>query len=136
MQDGAEEASHYGWIEGAAILVSVVVVILVTAVSDFTKERQFRGLQQRIDCELKFPVIRNGQSLEIPVTDIVVGDICQVKYGDVIPADGVLVQGSDLKVRKEVEGAECKGGIENIKGFCLILFLTNGLSFVAKQQFW
>uniref|UniRef100_A0AC35GBH7 Cation-transporting P-type ATPase N-terminal domain-containing protein n=1 Tax=Panagrolaimus sp. PS1159 TaxID=55785 RepID=A0AC35GBH7_9BILA len=30
------------WIEGAAILISVVVVVLVTALNDYTKERQFR----------------------------------------------------------------------------------------------
>lgn len=32
-----------GWIEGAAILISVIVVVLVTATNDYTKERQFRG---------------------------------------------------------------------------------------------
>jgi len=92
-----QESSH-GWIEGVAILVSVVVVVLVTAFNDYTKERQFRSLQNRIDCELKFPVIRDGETNHIAVTEIVVGDICQVKYGDVIPADGLLLQSNDLKL--------------------------------------
>ena len=70
-----------GWIEGVAILVSVIVVVLVTAFNDFTKEKQFRGLQSRIEQEQKFATIRNGQNLEIPVADIVVGDVCQIKYG-------------------------------------------------------
>jgi uncharacterized membrane protein len=35
-----------GWIEGAAILLAVVVVVLVTAVNDFQKEQQFRQLSQ------------------------------------------------------------------------------------------
>jgi magnesium-transporting ATPase (P-type) len=39
-----DESEHEaGWIEGAAILISVVVVVLVTALNDYTKERQFRG---------------------------------------------------------------------------------------------
>ena len=38
-----EEESDHGWIEGAAILVSVIIVVLVTAFNDYTKEKQFRG---------------------------------------------------------------------------------------------
>ncbi|XP_039264361.1 plasma membrane calcium-transporting ATPase 2-like isoform X2 [Styela clava] len=87
-----------GWIEGAAILGSVVVVVLVTAGNDYTKEKQFRGLQNKIEQEQKFAVIRAGQVVEIPVADIVVGDITQVKYGDLLPADGVLLQSNDLKI--------------------------------------
>ena len=34
----------------------------------------------------------------MPVSDLVVGDICQVKYGDSIPADGILLMSNDLKV--------------------------------------
>uniref|UniRef100_A0A8C6Z9W5 Calcium-transporting ATPase n=1 Tax=Nothoprocta perdicaria TaxID=30464 RepID=A0A8C6Z9W5_NOTPE len=87
-----------GWIEGAAILLSVVCVVLVTAFNDWSKEKQFRGLQSRIEQEQKFTVIRGGQVIQIPVADIIVGDIAQVKYGDLLPADGVLIQGNDLKI--------------------------------------
>lgn len=76
-----EEESEAGWIEGAAILLSVVCVVLVTAFNDWSKEKQFRGLQSRIEQEQKFTVIRGGQVIQIPVADIIVGDIAQVKYG-------------------------------------------------------
>ncbi|XP_056138682.1 plasma membrane calcium-transporting ATPase 1b isoform X1 [Lampris incognitus] len=93
--DGEAEA---GWIEGAAILLSVICVVLVTAFNDWSKEKQFRGLQNRIEQEQRFTVVRGGQVIQIPVSDIVVGDIAQVKYGDLLPADGVLIQGNDLKI--------------------------------------
>ncbi|XP_044008548.1 plasma membrane calcium-transporting ATPase 2 isoform X2 [Aphidius gifuensis] len=93
-----EDETKYGWIEGLAILVSVIVVVLVTAFNDYSKERQFRGLQNRIEGEHKFSVIRQGEVKQISVSDIVVGDICQVKYGDLLPADGILIQSNDLKV--------------------------------------
>ncbi|XP_062348071.1 plasma membrane calcium-transporting ATPase 1 isoform X14 [Cinclus cinclus] len=93
-----EEESEAGWIEGAAILLSVVCVVLVTAFNDWSKEKQFRGLQSRIEQEQKFTVIRGGQVIQIPVADIIVGDIAQVKYGDLLPADGILIQGNDLKI--------------------------------------
>lgn len=94
---GSEEEGSTDWIEGVAILLSVLCVVLVTAFNDWSKEKQFRGLQRRIEKEQKFTVIRNGQVIQVPVTDLVVGDIAQVKYGDLLPADGLLLQGHDLK---------------------------------------
>ncbi|XP_034433913.1 plasma membrane calcium-transporting ATPase 1a isoform X1 [Hippoglossus hippoglossus] len=93
-----ENEAEAGWIEGAAILLSVVCVVLVTAFNDWSKEKQFRGLQSRIEQEQKFTVVRGGQVIQIPVAEIVVGDIAQIKYGDLLPADGVLIQGNDLKI--------------------------------------
>ncbi|XP_061488227.1 plasma membrane calcium-transporting ATPase 4 isoform X4 [Rhineura floridana] len=97
---GAEDEgeAQAGWIEGAAILFSVIIVVLVTAFNDWSKEKQFRGLQSRIEQEQKFTVIRKGQVIQIPVAEIVVGDIAQIKYGDLLPADGILIQGNDLKI--------------------------------------
>lgn len=94
-----EEEDHHGWIEGLAILISVFVVVIVTAFNDYSKERQFRGLQNRIEGEHKFSVIRGGEAHQIFVGEIVVGDICQIKYGDLLPADGILIQSNDLKVK-------------------------------------
>ncbi|XP_023209274.1 plasma membrane calcium-transporting ATPase 2 isoform X5 [Xiphophorus maculatus] len=93
-----EGEADAGWIEGAAILLSVVCVVLVTAFNDWSKEKQFRGLQSRIEQEQKFQVVRGSQVIQLPVADIVVGDIAQIKYGDLLPADGVLIQGNDLKI--------------------------------------
>ncbi|GMR48520.1 hypothetical protein PMAYCL1PPCAC_18715 [Pristionchus mayeri] len=96
---GSDDSEHdAGWIEGVAILISVCVVVLVTALNDFTKERQFRGLQAKIETEHHFAVIRGGQSIQIVVNELVVGDVAQIKYGDLLPADGVLIQSNDLKI--------------------------------------
>ena len=40
------DTSDAGWIEGAAILVAVAVVVLVTAINDYQKEKQFRELNK------------------------------------------------------------------------------------------
>ncbi|KAF7637879.1 Calcium-transporting ATPase [Meloidogyne graminicola] len=93
-----ESEQNAGWIEGVAILVSVIAVVFVTAMNDYTKERQFRGLQEKIETEHKFAVIREGQHLHVIVNELVVGDIAQIKYGDLLPTDGVLIQSNDLKI--------------------------------------
>merc|ERR1711970_1468025 len=93
-----EEESSHDWIEGLAILLAVVIVVLVTAFNDWSKEKQFRGLQDRIEGEQTFTVIRNSTMTQVQVGEIVVGDILLVKYGDLLPADGLVIQSNDLKV--------------------------------------
>ena len=76
--DEPEEEEHHAWIEGAAILIAVVIVVIVTAFNDWSKERQFRGLQERIDGEQTFSVIRKGEAIQVNNAELVVGDIAQV----------------------------------------------------------
>jgi len=76
-----EEQEEHGWIDGVAILCAVVVVVMVSAVNDWQKERQFRSLQNKIDSDHTFTVLRGGELVELPVNELVVGDICLVKYG-------------------------------------------------------
>lgn len=72
------------WIEGAAILLAVVIVMLVTAGNDWLKERQFAALMQT---EQKFCSCRRSSLLrELPVESLLVGDIILVEAGDEIPA--------------------------------------------------
>jgi len=96
--DVEEEEHSTDWIEGVAILLAVVIVVLVTAFNDWSKEKQFRGLQDRIEGEQTFSVIRNNTMTQVQVGGIVVGDIISVKYGDLLPADGLVMQSNDLKV--------------------------------------
>lgn len=89
-EGGDSSESEAGWIEGVAILGAVSVVVLVTAFNDYQKEKQFRGLQSKIEHEHQFSVIRGGQDKNIPVGEMVVGDIAQVKYGECVWILGVL----------------------------------------------
>ncbi|XP_071816390.1 plasma membrane calcium-transporting ATPase 1-like isoform X2 [Apostichopus japonicus] len=98
----SSESAHGGggpeWIEGVAIFLAVVIVVTVTAFNDWTKEKQFRGLQEKLESEHTIAVIRSGEVQQIPVAEIVAGDICMIKYGDLLPADGIIIQSNDLKL--------------------------------------
>ena len=71
-------------------------------------------------------VIRNGQELELPTAEIVVGDTIRLRPGDKVPVDGVvrsgsssidesLVTGESIPVEKSV-GDELIGGSVNRSG--------------------
>ena len=42
-------------------------------------------------------VIRGGVEQEVSTFDIVVGDVVVLEGGDILQADGVLIQGDDIK---------------------------------------
>uniref|UniRef100_F6WCS9 Calcium-transporting ATPase n=1 Tax=Ornithorhynchus anatinus TaxID=9258 RepID=F6WCS9_ORNAN len=86
------------WLDGLVLLLSVAIVVLVTAFNDWSKERQFRGLERRIAREQRIAVVRAGRVTRTPVADLVVGDVVQIGYGDMLPVDGVLLRGHDVKV--------------------------------------
>ena len=63
-----------GWIDGAAILAAVAVVVSVTAVNDFQKEAQFSALAALSDDPL-VTVRRLGATCEVRSSELVVGDL-------------------------------------------------------------
>ena len=79
-----------------------MLVMVVTAVNDWEKEKQFRGLQEVIEDSKKYSVMRSGGVVEVSERSLVVGDVIILKYGDKIPADGILLRSSELRVDESV----------------------------------
>ena len=96
MDHGPGAPPSVDWIEGCAICVSIVVVVLVGAVNDFQKERAFVRLNAKKEAR-EVKVIRSGKSFTISVYDILVGDVLHMEPGDLIPADGVFISGHNVK---------------------------------------
>ncbi|KAK5579297.1 hypothetical protein RB653_008978 [Dictyostelium firmibasis] len=86
-----------GWIDGTAILVAVVIVVLVTAGNDYNKEKKFRKLNS-IRNERNVSVVRGGHLASISIYDVVVGDVVKLETGDTIPADGLYIAGQSIAV--------------------------------------
>lgn len=84
------------WVEGCAICIAIVIVVLVGSLNDWQKERAFVKLNaKKEDREVK--VVRSGKSFQINVHDVLVGDILHLEPGDLIPADGVFISGHNVK---------------------------------------
>jgi Cu+-exporting ATPase len=59
------------------------------------KNRTSRSIRSLIDLSPKTAwVIRGGNDLQIPIKDVVVGDVLRVKPGEQVPVDGYLVDGT------------------------------------------
>jgi len=84
------------WIEGVAIIVAIVVVVLVGAINDWQKERQFAKLNKKKDTR-NVKVIRSGKTQEIDISELLVGDVLLVEPGDILPVDGIFISGHGVK---------------------------------------
>lgn len=81
------------YVEGVAILSAVVVVSLVTAISDYQKEGEFLK-KQLIEENSKVVVcMRDSKEETVHRNFLKVGDIIKVQNGMNIPVDGVVVRG-------------------------------------------
>jgi magnesium-transporting ATPase (P-type) len=88
-----ENDNSNGWLEGASILGAVVIIVGVTAANNYQQEREFASLNEESDAALAVRAIRGSSELSLPTRSLVVGDVVLCEGGDVIPADGVLLEG-------------------------------------------
>lgn len=84
------------WVEGVAIMVAILIVVLVGSVNDWQKERQFMALGEKRD-ERGVKVIRGGTEKVVDVRQVVVGDVALLEPGEVIPCDGIYLGGHNVR---------------------------------------
>ncbi|KAI5810117.1 hypothetical protein DFH27DRAFT_606546 [Peziza echinospora] len=92
-EDGAAKVE---WVEGVAIIVAILIVVMVGAGNDWQKERQFVKLNKKKEDRV-IDVTRSAKDMQISVYDLLVGDIVHLKPGDLIPVDGIFISGHGVK---------------------------------------
>ncbi|OCH84084.1 calcium ATPase, partial [Obba rivulosa] len=84
------------WVEGVAIIVAIVIVVMVGSLNDWQKERQFQVLNEKKE-ERGVKVIRDSIEQVVDIKDVVVGDVALVEPGEIIPCDGIFLSGHNVK---------------------------------------
>jgi P-type Mg2+ transporter len=84
------------WTEAGIILTIVAGSTLLSFAQEYRAARAVQALQGRL--ALKVTVLRDGQQAVIPAEGVVPGDIVMLSAGNLIPADGVVVEARDFLV--------------------------------------
>ncbi|XP_047342748.1 calcium-transporting ATPase 9, plasma membrane-type-like [Impatiens glandulifera] len=100
------EGLKEGWYDGGSIAFAVILVIFVTATSDYKQSLQFQNLNKE-KRNIQLEVIRGGRREKISIFNIVVGEIIPLKIGDQVPADGILISGHSLAIDESCMTGEC-----------------------------
>ncbi|MBC6475989.1 MAG: cadmium-translocating P-type ATPase [Hormoscilla sp. GM102CHS1] len=89
--------------EAAVVIISLILLgrLLESRAKGQTSEaiRKLMGLQAKTA-----RVMRNGESVEIPIQEVVVGDIVVVRPGEKIPVDGEVIAGTSQVDESMVTG--------------------------------
>jgi Ca2+ transporting ATPase len=89
----------WGWIEGVSIYVAIFIIVSLTSLNDWVKDKQFVRLQSLVKDE-DIAVIRGkyGATQSVNIYNLVVGDIILLESGARVPADCLLLEGQDITV--------------------------------------
>ncbi|KAJ8769334.1 hypothetical protein K2173_002538 [Erythroxylum novogranatense] len=90
-----------GWPKGAhdglGIVASIMLVVFVTATSDYRQSLQFRDLDKEKK-KIAIQVTRSGFRQKLSIYDLLPGDIVHLGIGDQVPADGLFVSGFSVSI--------------------------------------
>ena len=81
-----------GWTDGASIFIGVVFSILIVAISEFWHNKILKESQQNSN-NVEIVVVRCKRLRQIPIFEIVVGDVVCLMSGDQVPSHGLLFDG-------------------------------------------
>lgn len=83
---------------GIVMALMITVSVSISFVQEYKAQKSSQALKEMI--ENTTSVIRDGQALELPMDEVVPGDIISIATGDMIPADAILIQSRDLYINQ------------------------------------
>ncbi|MEG0627598.1 MAG: magnesium-translocating P-type ATPase [Enterococcus sp.] len=85
--------------EAAVVMTTMILAsVLITFIQEYRSQKASIELKEMI--ENTAAITRNGETKEIPMDEVVPGDILTLATGDMIPADAVLIWTKDLFVNQ------------------------------------
>jgi magnesium-transporting ATPase (P-type) len=98
------------------VTIILVIVFMNAAIGffqEFKAEKIFDSMEKLTTD--KALVIRNGEKKEIDASEIVPGDIVYLTAGDIVPADGYILESFDLKTNSFIFTGETKSKTKSAK---------------------
>jgi Mg2+-importing ATPase len=82
------------------LIIALIVILSVTL--DFVQEyRAGKAAERlRLAVSVRATVMRDGKHLEVPVAEVVPGDVVLLSAGDLVPADGLVLEARDFFVKQ------------------------------------
>jgi len=86
----------------------IVAVLSMSLTLDIVQEHRAEQTAEalRASVAIQADVVRGGVDISIPVTELVPGDVVKLRTGDLIPADGVVLETQELQVNEALMTGE------------------------------
>ena len=96
----------FDYFETIGIVIAVLVASLISAISEYGSNKAFQRMQEE-SSRIRVRVKRNNSIKEIPIDEVVVGDLLLLSSGDKVAADCIILKGN-LSVDESSLNAESK----------------------------
>lgn len=83
---------NFDWFETIGIVLAILLASIISTISEYGSEKSFQKLQEE-SSKINSTCQRDGVLKEIPLEEICVGDIVKLSSGDLVPADGIIIEG-------------------------------------------
>jgi Mg2+-importing ATPase len=86
----------------------IVAVLSLSLTLDIVQEHRAEQTAEalRASVAIQADTVRDGADISIPVTELVPGDIVKLRIGDLIPADGLVLEAQELQVNEALMTGE------------------------------
>jgi Mg2+-importing ATPase len=88
------------WVDAHIVLAIVFASVGVGYAREYRAEAAAADLQARIRSRAR--TLRDGRALDVPVEEIVPGDVVLLSAGSLVPADGVILNATDCFISEAV----------------------------------
>ncbi len=114
---GAGIASFFGMVQDYSGVAAMIMAFFTTGkyVEAKARGRASREIQKLLEFGAKKArVVRGGQEQEIPVEELVLGDVMIIKPGEKIPTDGIVIKGESSVDESMITGESLP--VDKLKG--------------------
>jgi Cu+-exporting ATPase len=130
------------YFDAAAVIVTLV--LMGRLLEHITKERASESVRRLLELRPSIAhLVKGGEVLEVPVEDLVAGDLAEVRPGERVPTDGVVKSGTsnadeslltgESALQPKRPGSQVIGGSINADGRLLIACTAIGEDTVLGQ---
>ena len=88
------------WLDAAIVMTIVIATVFIGYLKEYSAEAAAAALRARL--RTRTIVVRDGRDEQIPIEDVVPGDVVRLSAGSLVPADGVIVESTDFYLSEAV----------------------------------
>lgn len=119
--------------------IIIIAMALLSVILSFVQEHNASRAAEKLRAMVKInaTVLRNGQKIELPLREIVPGDVIELTAGKMVPADVKIINSKDLYINQAALTGESFPAKKNVDDVEIVpaetIFNSNHLAFLGSN---
>jgi P-type Mg2+ transporter len=88
------------WLDASIVMTIVVATVAIGYLKEYSAEAAAAALSARL--RTRTTVVRDGRDEQVPIEDVVPGDVARLSAGSLVPADAVMIESADFYISEAV----------------------------------